>query len=88
MIYGRCQQEVLIIRRATLADVRRLDRRVPDAQDRAALAAGSYVIVADHGQERLYHVAFLRADGGSLEIQRAIEAADGPQKIRGKSGKL
>jgi len=80
MIYGRCHQEVSVVRRATLADVRRLDRRTPDAQDRAEVDAGSYVIVADHGQERLYHLAFLRADGGSLEIQRAIEAADGPRK--------
>jgi len=73
MIYGRFGEECEIVRKATLADVRKLDNRKPDAQDKEALKNGSYVVIRFPGDvERLYHLAFLRADGGSLEISEAI----------------
>ncbi len=74
MIYGRWGQTVTIKRHATLADVRALEFRKPDKADKANLANGCYIIVEDSGQERLYALAFLRADDGSVEITRAIEA--------------
>ena len=75
MIYGRSGQPVTIKRIAILDDVRRLDHRTPDKVDRAAVRSGSYVVVADDkGLERLYHQAYLRADGGPLEIADAIIA--------------
>lgn len=73
-IYGRVGQRVTIKRMGTLEDVRQLDQRRPDKIDREAIRNGSYVVVLDGSLERLYHLAFLRADGGSLEITKAIEA--------------
>lgn len=75
MIYGRFGNPVTIVRRARLADVKALDGRTPDKQDREALKNRSYVVVRDveSGQERLYHLAYLRADGASREITEAIE---------------
>lgn len=75
MIYGRFGQVVTIKRVAILADVQRLDGRKPDKHDRSNFANGSYVVVEDGGKERLYHQAFLRADGGAREIASAIRAA-------------
>lgn len=78
MIYGRFGDPVEIVRRAVLADVRELDHRKPDKQDRDALAAGSYVVIRDldSGALRLYHLAFLRADDGAREITAVIEVLD------------
>lgn len=73
-IYGRCGQVVTIKRMGKLEDVRALDGRKPDKQDRQAVDDGCYVVVDDEGKERLYHQAFLRADDGAREIGAAIEA--------------
>ena len=73
MIYGRSGDPVTVLRLAALADVRRLDGRKPDKQDRDAIKSESYVVVKDDsGQERLYHLAFLRADEGAAEIMKAL----------------
>lgn len=74
VIYGRAGQPVTIKRLAVLADVQKLDGRKPDRQDREAIKHGSYVVVDDDGVERLYHLAFLRADDGGREITAAIKA--------------
>lgn len=76
MIYGRWGGEVEIVREGTLDDVRTLDRRRPDKQDRSAIAHGSYVVIrhADDGREALAHLAYLRASGGLAEIQNAMAA--------------
>jgi hypothetical protein len=74
MIYGRCGQPVTIKRIGTLDDVKRLENRRPDKQDRLAVESGSYVVVEDDGTERLYHQAFLRADEGAREIGAAVDA--------------
>jgi len=75
VIYGRFGNVVTIERMAVLADVKALDNRKADKQDKAAIAAGAYVVVrdTDDGKLRLYHLAFLRADDGSREITAAIE---------------
>lgn len=73
-IYGRVGQVVTIVRRGTLEDVRALDGRKPDKIDREAVDNGSYVVVRDGDKDRLYHQAFLRADDGGREIERAINA--------------
>jgi hypothetical protein len=75
MIYGRFGNQVRVLRYATTDDVKKLDGRKPDKQDREAIKSGSYVVVADadSGKERLYHQAFLRADRGSVEITEALE---------------
>lgn len=78
MIYGRGGIPVTIKRRAVLDDVRKLEGRRPDKQDREALEQGSYFVV-DFGygqEERLYHLAFLRADDGFREISAAIAAVE------------
>ena len=68
-IYGRFGDEVTIVRRGELADVEALDHRKPDDQDRRLAEAGSYVVVRrSDGEEILYHIAYLRADGGAAEI--------------------
>ena len=78
MIYGRTGDVVTIVRRGILADVEKLDGRKPDKQDRAAIRSRSYVVVRrTDGKEQLYHHAFLRADGGSLEIADALVQIDG-----------
>lgn len=82
MIYGRGGIPITIRRLGTLDDVKRLDGRKPDKIDRDAVKHGSYVVATwndDPEKERLYHLAFLRADGGSLEISAAIEAAMKPE---------
>lgn len=76
MIYGKFGDPLTIVRSAILEDVKRLADRKPDQQDRDALANGSYVVVRfDDGAERVYHQAFLRADGGIKEIEEAIQSA-------------
>jgi hypothetical protein len=72
MIYGRTGNEVKILRMGTIADVKALDHRKADAQDRDAVKAGAYVVVLCFGELRLYHLAFLRADDGVKEIDAAI----------------
>lgn len=73
-IYGRTGQAVTILRVGTLEDVKKLDGRKPDKQDKHNVKYGGYVVALDDGKERLYHQAFLRADNGAVEIGRAIEA--------------
>lgn len=72
MIYGRFGQPVTIVRIGTLQDVIDLDNRKPDQQDKEAVELGSYVVVKDGEKLRLYHQAFLRADGGAKEIAKTI----------------
>lgn len=68
-IYGRTGDVVTLKRVAVEDDVLKLEARQPDARDREALNNLSYVVVEqDDGTERLYHAAFLRATGGSREI--------------------
>jgi hypothetical protein len=79
MIYGRGGHPVTIKRLAVLSDIRALDFREPDKRDRDALESGSYVVVHVKYKrfdeaDLLYHLAFLRADGGSREITAAIHA--------------
>jgi hypothetical protein len=74
-IYGRFGDEVAIVRIGTLADVKSLDKRKPNKQDRDAVDNMSYVVVRQNdGTERLYHQAFMRATGGSVEIGAALDA--------------
>jgi hypothetical protein len=74
MIYGRFGNVVTILRKAVLSDVKTLDKRTPDKQDRDAIKQGSYVVVQDNNtkEPRLYHLAYLRADDGIREIDAAI----------------
>jgi hypothetical protein len=71
-IYGRCGQEVKILRKAVLADVKKLDNRKPDKQDRERIKLGCLVVIDDGGKERLYDYVYLRADGACQEIDKAI----------------
>lgn len=66
-----------IVRMGTLDDVKKLDKRRPDKIDKQAVELGSYVVVIQNGKERLYHIGYLRADGGWPEISAAIEAVKG-----------
>lgn len=69
MIYGRFGDPVTILRAGTLEDVKTLDKRKPDKQDQENVANRGYVVIRqDDGKERLYHLAYLRADNGFAEI--------------------
>jgi hypothetical protein len=74
VIYSRFGMPVTIERKAnSVADVRNFDHRKPDQVDRDAIRNGSYVIVRfEDGKRQLYHLAYLRADGGIAEIMAAI----------------
>jgi hypothetical protein len=75
MIYGRFGDAVTVLRWGTLEDVRKLDGREPDQTDRAVIKGESYVVVQQSdGKERLYHLAFLSADGAWPEIEKALDA--------------
>jgi hypothetical protein len=81
MIYGRFGDEVTIVRRGTLDDVRQLDKRKPDQADRDNVERGGYVVIRqDNGKEILAHVSYLRADNGWAEISDAIDALEGAQR--------
>lgn len=79
MIYGRTGEACAILRLATEVDVRKLENRKPDKQDKFAIQHGGLVVIRwlddDDNNERLAHQAYLRADGGSREINDAIELA-------------
>lgn len=86
MLYGRFGGEIEIVREGTLADVRKLDGRKPDKQDRDAIENGSYVIWrhagdGPEGQEHLAHLAYLRADDGFREIVDAMRAVGIVNKV-------
>ena len=73
-IYGRFRDVVTIKRLATIEDVETLEGRKVDDRDLEALENGSYVVVEqDDGKENVYHQAFLRASGGSVEISEVID---------------
>lgn len=73
-----------IERHALLEDVKKLDGHKPDKQDRENLANKCYIVVEDEGKERLYALAFLRADDGAREISAEIEKL-GPYPYEGKT---
>jgi hypothetical protein len=78
-IFGRWAQPVTILRMGTLDDVRTLDGLEPDARDRENVRQRCYVVtedVEDHSLS-LMHIAYLRADGGDEEIERAIARLQG-----------
>lgn len=69
MIYGRFGDPVQILRAGTLEDVKTLDKRVPDKADHENIKNKGYVVVRDEtNKERLYHLAYLRADDGFKEV--------------------
>lgn len=76
MIYGRFGHKLTIERMAVIGDVKRFTGWRPCQRDREAIGNGLYVVVKriDDGKQDLYHLAFLKADGGLGEIQDAIEA--------------
>lgn len=75
MIYGRTGNPVTIQRMGRIEDVRALDNRKPDKQDREAIKNDSYVVVSfEDGTLRLYHIAYLRADDGAREIGAVVDA--------------
>lgn len=78
MIYSRFGCECEIVRRGTLEDVRTFDKRKPDADDRANVANGCYVIIRykNTGEEALAAQCYLRADDGSKEITDALRAIE------------
>ncbi len=68
-VYGRTGDVVTLKRVAVEEDILKLEGRSLDTRDREALNSLSYVVVEqDDGTEGLYHLAFLRASGGSREI--------------------
>lgn len=77
MIYGPFGSEISKVRRAQLADIHKYEQRKPDDIDRESVHRGSYVIGtwADSGEEFMTHLGRLRADGGSAEIDAAMEAS-------------
>jgi len=63
---------------ATLEDVRVMDRRKPDAQDKKSIANKCYIVTRhEDGYETIHHIGFLRADEGIKEIAEAVTAIGG-----------
>lgn len=76
MIYTRFGNKIEVVRRATVADVRKFDNRRPDKEDRVRTADGWRAICRYlDGREFLADVAFLKADGGYGEIHDAFKTA-------------
>lgn len=75
MIYTRFGSVVNLTRLAVLEDVKKLDLRKPDKFDRDSIDMGAYYVGTIEGlpDERLFSHAFLKADGGSLEISKFVE---------------
>ncbi len=68
---------VVILRVATLTDVRAFGRRTPDEIDRQAVTTGAYVVIRDVDtnpalEDRLCRSSDLHATGGRSEIDRMI----------------
>ena len=80
MIYGRMGGKVKFLRMATPEDAK-LENRKPDDQDRERCSIGYLMVgrfVHDDGTEsedRLFELAYLKADGGWKEIKEAAVAA-------------
>ncbi len=73
-IYGRAGNIVTLKRLADAGDVLQLEGREPDQRDLDALKSLSYFVVEqDDGTEALHHVAYLRASGGSREIDKTVD---------------
>lgn len=75
-IYGRFGDTITIVRAAVIGDVKTYENRRPDSRDYERVEQGGYFIVRseDDGKERLYDLAYMRADDGLTEIVRAIDA--------------
>lgn len=71
-VYARFGETVKVLRYATKADVLKLDPPF-DAEAKKNLVNKSWVVIEfEDGMERISHLAYLRADGGSKEIVAAL----------------
>ncbi len=79
MIYGRFGDPVELVRMAVWSDIRELEHRKGDAQDRKSIANKCYIVTraVDNGYETIHHIGFLRADEGIQEIAAAVIAIGG-----------
>lgn len=80
MIYGRMGGVVKLLRRAVPNDAK-LEHRKPDSQDRERCKIG-YLMVGrfinedgTESEDRLFDLAYLRADGGIQEINEEARKA-------------
>ena len=75
-IYSRFGETVTVLRYATKADVLKLDPPF-DAVAKKSLANKSWVVIQyESGEQRVSHLAYLRADGALGEIMDAVEATE------------
>lgn len=80
-IYSWSGVEVELIRPVTsLGEVEALESRPVDFYDTERIALGMYFVVRFPNQERLYDLAYLRADRGLVEINEAARAKGGNPK--------
>jgi len=82
-IYDRWGTGLKILNVATADDVERLEKRKLDAYDRTALRERTYVVARDENAlgshtDRIFHLMYLRADGGLAEIQDEIARLHAP----------
>lgn len=88
-IFSRFGSELTLVREATAADVKRLDRRAFDEQDKSRIAYGMlWVCKLDSGEEMLADAAHLRADDGIAEINRARKSIMGEERYLAATGVL
>lgn len=75
MIYDRCGDRITMLRYASEDDVFRCEGRKPDKTDRTQLDQLSYVVVEyqDTKKEAVFHITYLKADGGAQEIDAVME---------------
>jgi hypothetical protein len=82
-IYDKWSYQLKILNIATAEDVERLEGRTPDEHDLNALRLEAYVVARNADAlsshtDRIYHIAYLRADGGIAEILDEIEKLHAP----------
>jgi hypothetical protein len=85
-IYSRFGDPVIVVRMATVEDVKTFENRKPDKQDRERTKDGQRIICRYlkgskgdelQGREFLADTAYLRADEGYREIMAAVRALPG-----------
>lgn len=78
MIYSRFGCEIEIVRYASVGDIESLEKRKVDENDRRNIRIGGVVVARyiEDGKLAAHHLSYMHADGGSLEIDAALRAAD------------
>ena len=75
-LFTRFGSEIVLVRRAALADVKTFENRRVDKTDKQRTEEGWRAVAkyVDDSKEILVDASFMRADGGWAEVSAAFEA--------------